>query len=234
MKKRPSGTSALGKLLLGLISLIGALAYGIAIVGMYDVGLFEVPQFRTAFIGFVVGALLWLILSKKLAFFSTFEHELTHLIFSVLMFQRPRSFYASEKKGHVSCDSGNFLDGLAPYFFPTFSFALLGVYPLLTSSVRVVFYPVLGFFTGFHLVSNIMEFEPHQSDIRKAGLVFSVLFCTFAGAVAFGFIMAFVIGGFRGGLDFLVIGVQNVVEVAVGAATLVWRALTSLAASPAK
>lgn len=221
------------KLLLGVISLVGVIAYGTAIAGMYDSGLFEVPQFRAAFIGFVAGALLWLILSRKLAFFATFEHELTHLIFSILMFQRPRSFYASERKGHVACESGNFLDGLAPYFFPTFSYVLIGVYPLLRSSAHTVFYPLLGFFTGFHLVSNIMEFEPRQPDIRKGGLVFSFLFCTFAGAVTFGFIGAFVISGFRGGLDFLVIGAQNVTGVVAGGAELAWRGITGFAA-PAK
>jgi hypothetical protein len=174
------------KSILGLISLVGAIAYGIAIAGMCDSGLFEVPQFKAAFIGFVVGALLWLILSKKLSFFGTFEHELT-----------------------------------------------LGVYPLLRSSAQMVFYPLLGFFTGFHLVSNIMEFEPHQSDIRKGGVVFSVLFCAFAGAVTFGFILAFVISGYKGGLDFLVIGLQNVADVVTGALTLAWRGITGFA-PPAK
>ena len=221
------------KLLLGFISLVGAIAYGIAIVGMYDSGLFEVPQFRAAFIGFVVGAFLWLVLSRKLAFFATFEHELTHLIFTILMFQRPRSFYASERKGHVASDSGNFLDGLAPYFFPTFSYVLLAIYPILRSSAQTVFYPLLGFLTGFHLVSNIMEFEPRQSDIRKTGLVFSFLFCTFAGAVTFGFIAAFVISGFRGGLDFLVIGAESVIDVVAGGAEMAWRGINGLA-SPAQ
>jgi hypothetical protein len=221
------------KLLLGVISLAGAIAYGTAIAGMYDSGLFEVPQFKSAFAGFAVGSILWLILGRKLAFFATFEHELTHLIFSILMFQRPRSFYASERKGHVASDSGNFIDGLAPYFFPTFSYLLIGIYPLLRSSAQTVFYPLLGFFTGFHLVSNVMEFGLRQSDIRKAGVVFSLLFSTFAGAVTFGFIAAFVIGGFRGGLDFLVIGAQNVADVVIEGAVLAWRGITGFA-PPAK
>lgn len=229
MKRRKTGSLRLWKPIFYLASAIGALAYGAAILGLYEPGLFDVPQFKAAFVGFVTGAILWLILSRKLAFFATFEHELTHLIFSVIMFQRPRSFYASEKKGHVSCDSGNFLDGLAPYFFPTFSFVLLCFYPLLTSPARMVFYPLLGFFTGFHLVSNIMEFEPHQSDIRKVGIVFSAVFCTFAGAVTFGFILAFVIGGFRGGADFLVTGLKNVPDVVAGAAALMWRAAVGFA-----
>ena len=201
------------KFIIGLISLIGTMAYGIAVVKLYDSGLFAIPQIKGAFIGFVVGAGLWVILGRKLSFFATFEHELTHLIFSILMFQRPRSFYASERRGHVSCDTGNFIDGLAPYYFPTFSYMLLGAYPLLKSSSHAYFFPLLGFFTGYHLVSNIAEFEVRQSDIRRSGVLFSIVFCIFAGMLTFGFLMAFVIGGFRGGLDFVAQGWHNTVDV---------------------
>jgi hypothetical protein len=174
---------------------------------MCRTGLFEIPQFKAAFIGFVAGAGLWLVLGRRLNFFSVFEHELTHLIFSLLMFQRPSSFYASEKRGHVACDRGNFIDGLAPYFFPTFSYILLALYPLLKPSAHTVFFPLLGFLTGYHIVSNIAEFKPRESDIRKCGTLFSFVFCLFAGIVTFGFLLAFVTGGFGGGLRFLLRGV---------------------------
>jgi hypothetical protein len=218
------------KFILGLISLIGAVAYGIAIASLYDSGLFAIPQVKAAFIGFVTGAGLWALLGKKLSFFGTFEHELTHLIFSALMFQRPRSFYASEKRGHVSCDSGNFIDGLAPYYFPTFSYVLLGLYPLLRSSSYVYFYPLLGFFTGYHLVSNIGDFELHQSDIKKSGALFSIVFCVFASMLTFGFITAFVISGFGGGLDFLARGWHNAGDVVRSGISLAERGLTYLIA----
>lgn len=209
------------KFIIGLISVIGAVAYGIALAGLYDSGLFAIPQFKAAFIGFVIGAGVWAALGRRLGFFGTFEHELTHLIFSILMFQRPSSFYASEKRGHVSCDSGNFIDGLAPYYFPTFSYILLGLYPLLKSTSHAYFYPLLGFLTGYHLVSNITEFELRQSDVRKSGALFSIVFCTFAGILAFGFIVAFVISGFRGGLDFLAAGWHNTGDLAQSAVRLI-------------
>ena len=119
------------------------------------------------------------------------------------MFQKPSSFYASEKRGHVSCDKGNFIDGLAPYFFPTFSYILLALYPLLKPSAHAFFFPLLGFLTGYHTVSNIGEFKPRESDIRRYGPLFSFVFCIFSGILAFGFLLAFVAGGFRGGLRFL-------------------------------
>ena len=195
------------KTVLGIISVIGAIAYGTIVIFMCRTDLFEIDQFRAAFIGFVVGAGLWLVLGRQLRFFSVFEHELTHLVFSLLMFQKPSSFYASEGRGHVACDRGNFIDGLAPYFFPTFSYLLLALYPLLKPSAHVVFFPLLGFLTGYHIVSNMAEFKPRESDIKKCGALFSFVFCIFAGIVTFGFLFAFVIGGFSGGARFLLRGV---------------------------
>jgi hypothetical protein len=198
------------KTVLGIISVIGSIAYGLTIIFTFQTGLFEIPQFKAAFIGFVVGAVIWLVLARRLNFFGVFEHELTHLIFSLLMFQKPSSFYASERRGHVACDKGNFIDGLAPYFFPTFSYILLALYPLLKPSAHGVFFPLLGFLTGYHIISNIAEFKPRESDIRKHGPLFSFVFCLFAGIVSFGFLLAFVIGGFGGGARFLLRGVIQI------------------------
>jgi hypothetical protein len=195
------------KTAVGIIAVAGAVAYGATVFFMCQADLFEIPQFKRAFIGFILGAGLWLVLGRRLSFFSVFEHELTHLVFSLLMFQKPSSFYASEKRGHVSCDRGNFIDGLAPYFFPTFSYFLLALYPLLKPSAHGVFYPALGFLTGYHIISNIGEFKPRESDIKKCGALFSLVFCLFAGIVTFGFLLAFVIGGFSGGARFLLRGV---------------------------
>ncbi|MFH1313957.1 MAG: hypothetical protein ABIJ00_12130 [Candidatus Eisenbacteria bacterium] len=198
------------KTVLGIISVIGSIAYGLTVILMYQTGMFEIPHFKAAFIGFIAGAVLWLVLGRRLNFFGVFEHELTHLVFSLLMFQKPSSFYASERRGHVACDRGNFIDGLAPYFFPTFSYVLLALYPLLKPSAHGVFFPLLGFLTGYHIISNIAEFKPRESDIRKCGTLFSFVFCLFAGIVTFGFLLAFVIGGFGGGLRFLLTGVIQV------------------------
>jgi hypothetical protein len=220
------------KAILGVISVVGSIAYGLTIIFMFQTGLFEIPQFKSAFIGFVAGVVLWMILGRKLNFFGVFEHELTHLIFSLLMFQKPSSFYASKRRGHVACDKGNFIDGLAPYFFPTFSYILLALYPLLKPSAHGVFFPLLGFFTGYHIISNIAEFKPRESDIRKYGALFSFVFCLFAGTLAFGFLMAFVIGGFGGGLRFLLRGVLEVGTVFLFVATSIRNLISGPSTPP--
>jgi hypothetical protein len=106
----------------------------------------------------------------------------------------------------VTTEGSNFIDNLAPYYFPTFSYILLAVFPLLKPTAYAYFYPGLGLVTGYHLVSNITEFSLRQTDVRRSGRLFSVVFCTFAGILAFGFLLAFIIEGFRGGLDFLALG----------------------------
>jgi hypothetical protein len=204
------------KFTLGVVSIVGTVVYGTVIFGLWDPSLLEVPEFRAASIGFVVGAGVWALLGRKLSFFGVFEHELTHLIFGLLMFQRPRSFYASRYKGHVTAVGSNFIDNLAPYYFPTFSYILLAAFPLLKPAAYTYFYPALGLVTGYHLVSNITEFGFRQSDVRRSGTLFSAVFCVFAGILAFGFVAAFVVGGFSGGLDFLALGWQGVRDLAAG------------------
>jgi hypothetical protein len=169
----------------------------------------DLPHFKSAAIGFLFGAIVWALFGRKLAFFGVFEHELTHLLFGLLMFQRPRSFYASDRRGHVTTERSNFIDNLAPYYFPTFSYVMLAVFPLLKPGAYAYFYPILGFITGYHLVSNITEFGLRQADVRRSGRAFSVVFCVFAAVLTFGFLAAFIVSGFRGGLDFLAAGWQS-------------------------
>jgi len=204
------------KLMVGIISVLGSIAYGKAIWALMDSSLLEVPQVRAALVGFLIGAVAWAVLGRKLAFFGIFEHELTHLIFGLIMFQRPRSFYASENRGHVTSERGSFIDNLAPYYFPTFSYVLLAVFPLMKSGAYPYFYSLLGLVTGYHLVSNVTEFGFRQSDIRRSGRFFSFVFCIFAAVLTFGFLAAFIIGNFRGGLGFLSAGLDEVRHLIAG------------------
>lgn len=197
------------KFMLGVMSVAGTAAYGTALWRLWDSSLLDLPQARAAAIGFLAGAVIWAAFGRKLGFFGIFEHEFTHLVFGLLMFQRPKSFYASARKGHVTSEGSNFIDTLAPYYFPTFSYILLVVFPLLRPSAHLYFYPILGLATGYHLISNVTEFGFRQPDVRRSGAAFSLVFCIFAALLAFGFLAGFVIGGFRGGLDFIVLGWQT-------------------------
>ena len=201
-KKKKTGT-AWHKLVIGVISVIGAIAYGSVLVSMMDQSLLLIPHVETALIGFVSGAIFWIVLRHKLGFFGVFEHEFTHLIMGLIMFQKPEAFFATAKRGHVRVGGKNFLVDLAPYYFPTFSIILLLVFPFLRESAYAVYFPVLGFITGYHLVSQIIDFRFYQGDIRVSGMAFSVVFCLFASILTFGFVFAFVVGGYGGGYMFL-------------------------------
>jgi hypothetical protein len=209
-------------------SIMGFIAYGLATVSLCRSSLFDDTRFTAALVGFAAGAVIWLILGRRLVFFSVFEHELTHLVFSIFMFQKPRSFYASERRGHVSCDRGNFIDGLAPYYFPTFSYLLLALYPLLRPSAYMVFFPALGLTTGYHFVSNIGEFKPSESDIRRYGVGFSFVFCLFAGTLTLGFLLAFTAGGFGGAITFIKAGWHQAGGITVYLLKYVWAAISHL------
>lgn len=225
VKKKKAGV-AWHKVVVGIVSIIGAASYGSVLVHMMDRSLLAAPNVKMAAIGFVTGALFWVVFGRKLGFFGVFEHEFAHLVMGLLMFQKPEAFFATAKRGHVRVGGKNFLVDLAPYYFPTFSLILLVVFPLLKPSAQPYFYPVLGFVTGYHLVSQISDFKFYQGDIRVSGRLFSIVFCAFASVLAFGFIFAFVVGGYRGGWHFLQDGVREAWHVLA----LGWRHLRSLAA----
>ena len=209
VKKRKKTGVAWHKVVIGIVSAVGAVAYGSVLVSMIDRSLLDMPNVEVALIGFLSGALFWIVLRKKLGFFGVFEHELTHLLMGLLMLQKPEAFFATASRGHVRVGGKNFLVDLAPYYFPTFSIILLLVFPLLKESAYPVYFAVLGFMTGYHLVSQIIDFKFYQGDIRVSGKAFSVVFCLFASIFTFGFIFAFVVGGYRGGWEFVKAGIPE-------------------------
>lgn len=209
VKKKKATGIAWHKVIVGIVSAVGAAAYASVLISMVDRSLLDKPSVEVALVGFLSGALFWIVLRRKLGFFGVFEHEFTHLVMGLLMFQKPEAFFATASRGHVRVGGKNFFVDLAPYYFPTFSVILLLVFPLLKESAYPVYFAVLGFMTGYHLVSQIIDFRFYQGDIRVSGKAFSVVFCLFASLLAFGFIFAFVVGGYRGGWEFIKAGVPE-------------------------
>ncbi len=151
-------------------------------------------------IGFATFALFWLVFSKFLEVFCTFEHELTHLIVGLLFFKRPKSFKVTfTKGGHVELYGGkNFLVTLAPYFLPTVCYLILPFAWILPTDSLPIFFVMLGAAASFHLFSGWQEFHFGQSDLHDAGITFSVLFLPVANLIFFGAILTLVISGSEG------------------------------------
>lgn len=146
-------------------------------------------------------------LRRRLQFFSTFEHEMTHILVGLLFFKKPSSLQVSESgQGMVSMSGRNFLIVLAPYFLPTISLLLLPLWWVVDRRFENGFFAVLGLSLGYHLVSTWEETGNHQTDIKSSGVLFSYVVLIagnllFLGAVvAFalrppGGLLAFVAGG---------------------------------------
>lgn len=162
-------------------------------------------------IGFAAFAVFWLLFSKFLEVFCTFEHELTHLIVGLLFFKRPKSFKVTfTKGGHVELYGGkNFLVTLAPYFLPTVCYLLLPFAWILPKESLPIYFGILGAASSFHLFSGWQEFHFGQSDLHDAGIAFSVLFLPVANLMFFGGILTLVINGNEGFFSFWKQGFQN-------------------------
>lgn len=153
-----------------------------------------------------VGLLLpvWFLFLRRAGFFSTFEHEFTHLLVGLLFFKKPHSFNVHHQSGGlVQMYGGNFLITLAPYFLPTLVLLELPFFWLLKPEFYPPFFGLMGFLTGFTILSGFQEFHFKQPDIRQCGIIFSTLFILFGNLVCLGFILAFVAGEFASGWEFL-------------------------------
>jgi len=145
-------------------------------------------------------ALLWQLLLRRLSisFFSTLEHEFTHCLFAWLTFNRVTGLKASLRGGGTTYYRGtpNWLIQTGPYFFPTVSIALLAALRFIPARFQGLAYALLGASLVYHLISTWAETHHRQTDLREAGLVFSLLFLPTANL----FFYALVIASLRYGL----------------------------------
>jgi hypothetical protein len=192
------------KLIVIILSIIFAIGY--AIVFFHTAKDFDLHQPSDKFflIGFAVFLPFWFLWLKRHHFYSTFEHEFTHLIVGLMFFKKPSGFQASETGNGVTYLYGmNFVIMLAPYFLPTFVYLLLPLYLVIDHRFYQYYFALLGFLTSYHVLSTWQEFGFHQTDITRSGKTFSCIFLTFANIFIYGILLAFVIGGFKNSWFFI-------------------------------
>ena len=206
-----------GKIVIGILAIILAVGYLLSGLNLIS----EINLGNSAQLNFLLGLgvfiPMWIFLLRKRHFFSTFEHEFTHLLVGLLFFKKPAKFTATESEGGVtSMYGGNFLITLAPYFLPTFVYLILPLSFMLKASFIPYYFATLGFLTCYHLLSSIQEFGYYQSDIYKTGKLFSTIFLIFANILCYGIILAFVLGGFKLTGKFITGGVVELIDLVVG------------------
>jgi hypothetical protein len=171
----------------------------------------DCPRLQTTGWGFLGGCGFWMVCSRHLGFWLTLEHELTHSIVALLFFRRIHNLTANESDGFVTFAGlgNNFVINLAPYFLPTASIFWVAFYAAVRPEFMSSYLAVLGFFTGYHVASNIQEFHFQQPDIQQSGAWFSVFFCAAAAVLCLGFICGVAVDGLSGGSEFVCCGART-------------------------
>ena len=164
----------------------------------------DAPQRVWPLIGGACGYwLLWLMFFRRPGFgslLSTFEHELTHAVFAWATFHRVTGLKATWKDGGAVTirGKGNWLILVAPYFFPTVT--VIAVLALIWVPVEYlsIAAAIVGVTVAYHITSTWKETHPGQTDLQKAGYVFSVLWLPAANVVSYGAVLAFALAGAAG------------------------------------
>jgi hypothetical protein len=154
-----------------------------------------------------VGAAGLALFHRKLQFFTTLEHELTHLVVGLGFLKAPRSLRISSGGGGRAELTGlNFVILLSPYFLPTLCLLALPLPLILRQEALAAFQVAFGAAWGYHLATTLEEARPRQTDLKEAGQWFAWPFLFVANMVAFGALAAFGTGGYGGMGGFLTRG----------------------------
>ncbi len=107
-------------------------------------------------------------------------HELTHALWSLAFGGKVKKIKVFKNKGEVQLTRVNFLITLAPYFFPFYTFLILGIYYSVNFFYNIArFFPslifLIGFSLSFHLALCFYSLREEQPDLKRSGLFFSIV-----------------------------------------------------------
>lgn len=156
------------------------------------------------FLPFGATAVLFLLMPGLAgSFFAIMEHELTHMLFAVLTFHKPKGLDVNQDVGGSFSfeGKGNWLIALAPYFFPTFWFVLILIMPIYSSIAgnQPDFYlPLMGVFLGYNFIVTCLSIHPKQTDFNVAGYPFTICFLPGATFLKYGIVFCYSVKGWEG------------------------------------
>ena len=156
------------------------------------------------FLPFLATAVLFLFIPALAgSFFAIMEHELTHMLFAVLTFHKPRGLDVNQDVGGSFSfeGKGNWMIALAPYFFPTFWFVLVLLTPVYVSFAGKLpdFYiPMLAIFLGYNFIVSCLSIHPKQTDFKVAGYIFTICFLPGISFLKYGIVFCYSIKGLAG------------------------------------
>ena len=193
-------------------AIFGVLKWPIAIISIVSVPALalvlldtiheHVSNLRWLLLGFGAYYLFWRVFLKRLQnqWFSTFEHEVTHCIFATAMGNRVTGMRVTAAEGgHMQyIGTPSWLIDVAPYFFPTITVTALIILPWVPTVTPAEALFIIGVTVAYHLTSTWVETHAGQSDIQKAGFIFSALFLPGANIACFTIVLNVALYGWSG------------------------------------
>jgi len=129
-----------------------------------------------------------------------FSHEFTHVIFSILFFNRIKSFRVGgliDNDGKVEFyGNPNFVISLTPYCFQLFTFVFLLIRMITDNTMSIVVDVFIGIAFLFHITTFWKQTRPYQNDIQRHGYVFSYSFIILMNLLFIGMVFSVIKGGF--------------------------------------
>lgn len=124
---------------------------------------------------FFIAYRLWL--KNRIGFLQTLDHELSHMVVSLLFGNTMIEMYVHDRMGgHIKYyGRGSVLISLAPYIIrvPMLLMIFLSLFISANKSIFRVFYILLGVVLCYSIISILEEAKPYQTDLTQHGLLFS-------------------------------------------------------------
>ena len=131
-----------------------------------------------------------------------FGHEVTHMLAAILTFHKPKGMSIEQDKGGSFTyeGKGNWLITIAPYFIPTFPllWMLMGLFLGQGGHFDTWYIIGFGIIVGFHIAANFTQIHSEQTDFKKAGYIFTMLFIPGANLLLIGYLWCFALRGWTG------------------------------------
>ncbi len=135
-------------------------------------------------------------LNKKIRFWQVFAHEISHMLFALLFFRKITSFVVAENSGTVAYQGkGNWIITLAPYTFPLVTLVLLA-FSIIGNFYTIPHKIIITISYSLYFFRLIQDFSWSQSDVERAGRVFSTLWVLGINIVIFLFIFFYLQNNF--------------------------------------
>ncbi len=171
--------------------LLGIFGYTDALTQVVRRQLQDADIYFTFVLGAIIYIIMWLAFySRKERFWSIIEHEMTHALFALLSRKKIHSLSASRDGGRVEIEGENFMIALSPYFFPLLAMIVVILKPSILPQYQWILNGVMGFAFMSHLLHMTKEFHPAQPDLRRTGMLFSLIVVVFFNLFFFGVCLA--------------------------------------------